>query len=199
MTTSQQIRTFIAIELPGDLKARLLQLQTELSMNKPMFIKWVAPDSIHLTLKFLGDIFPHQIDKICKAIEEASQGIPSFQLETRELGAFPNLRRPRVFWLGFAGELDKLLVLQHRIEEALIPQGFPREKRSFAPHITLARTRERASDRDLSDFGKLITNSHFKDKYKVNVNSISMMRSQLLPRGAIYTRLYEVTLKDNID
>ena len=192
----QVIRSFISIELPDELKAGLFQLQAELRLAGNTFIKWVAPEGIHLTLKFLGNIIPQKVTEVIEAMEEVSHGSAPFQLETGELGAFPNLRRPRVFWLGIYGDLNRLAALQKRIDDALITLGFPEEKRNFSPHITLARIGAKASVQDQRDFGELIAKTPFEFKYKIDVHGLNLMRSQLLPAGAIYTRLAEVMLKN---
>ena len=190
----EQIRSFIAIELPSELKSGLLQLQTELKLSGYTFVKWVATEGIHLTLKFLGNIPSLKIDEITGAMVNAIEGISPFQLETAEPGVFPNLKRPNVFWVGIAGDLDKLALLQKRIDNVLEQRGFPREKHTFNPHLTLARIREDASPQNRQDFGKLVAKKSFTVKYQLKVNVISLMRSQLLPGGATYHRLSEVTL-----
>lgn len=191
---NEQIRSFIAIELPEELKSGLVKLQTELKSSGDTFVKWVAPQGIHLTLKFLGNVSAPKVDEITKAMTSASVGIASFQLETTELGAFPNLNRPNVFWLGVGGDVGKLAMLQQRIDDVLEPKGFPKEKRAFTPHLTLARIREIASPQNRRDFGELISKTRFEVRYKVKVSSINLMRSQLLPGGAVYSRLSEARL-----
>ncbi len=193
---NQQIRSFIAIELPKELKYGLIQLQNELKSTRCSFVKWVAPEGIHLTLKFLGNIATQKVDEVTGAMDKASKGVLPFQLETTDLGVFPNLRRPNVFWLGVGGDLDKLAALQKRIDDTLEPMGFAREKRAFTPHLTLARIRESASPQNILEFGELITKTHSVIKYKIEVSNISLMRSQLLPSGAIYSRLAEIRLKN---
>ena len=192
---NQQIRSFIAIELPKELKCGLIQLQNELKSTRYSFVKWVAPEDIHLTLKFLGNIAIHKVDEVIESIDKASEGIWRFQLETTDLGVFPNLRSPKVFWLGVGGSLDALIALQKRIDDVLEPMGFVAEKRNFTPHLTLARMRESASSQNRRDFAELIAKTHFDIKYKIEVNSVSLMMSQLLPSGAVYSRLAEVKLR----
>jgi 2'-5' RNA ligase len=191
----QQIRSFIAIELPLELKARLVQLQDEFKSAGFSFVKWLAPEGIHLTLKFLGNIPQSKIPEIIAGITKASQGIPPFTLETSDLGVFPNLRCPSVFWLGVGGDLENACTLQKRIDDELKPMGFVPEKRAFTPHLTLARLRETASLQNRNDFGDLLTRTHFSSKNIIQVKGISLMRSQLLPTGAIYSCLAEVNLR----
>lgn len=195
LLSNQQIRSFIAIELPEEVRSGLRRLQAELRSAGHAFVKWVAPESIHLTLKFLGNISVEKVAAITAVMEEAGQGASSFQLKIGGLGAFPNLRRPRVLWLGIAGETDRLVVLQRRIDDGLVALGFAREIRPFTPHLTLARLRQGTSPRDQQTFGELVMKTPLEASYEVSVNSLSLMRSQLLPGGAVYSRLAEVKLK----
>jgi 2'-5' RNA ligase len=192
---NQQIRSFIAIELPEEVKTGLNRLQTELKLPRHNFVKWVAPEGIHVTLKFLGNISQEKVAEVTKVMEQASQGSIPFQLEISEVGAFPNLRQPRVLWLGIRGEIDKLVAWQQRIDSGLVPLGFAKETRPFTPHLTLARLREGVSPGDRRDFGELVMKTPLEVNFKVNVNSLSLMRSQLLPGGAVYSRLAEVKLR----
>ena len=190
----EQIRSFIAIELPEEAKEGLTRLKKELERDEHKFVKWVDPRGIHLTLKFLGNIPSKQVAEITEAIEGAAQGISPFHLEIGGLGAFPSLRQARVFWVGINGEVYKLSRLQQNIDSALAALGFAKEERSFVPHLTLARIRQGASPLERRIFGELVGSTIFEDKYHVKVESISLMRSQLTPAGAIYTRLSLVGL-----
>lgn len=192
---NQQIRSFIAIELPEEVKLGLSKLQAKLQLSRHTFVKWVAPGSMHLTLKFLGNISLQVVSAIAKVMEEASQGVSPFGLTIGELGAFPNLRRPRVLWLGIGGEVDRLVVLQQRIDNGLRPLGFTPETRPFSPHLTLARLREGASSDELREFGDLIAKKPAGGSYEVLVSGVSLVKSQLLPRGAVYSYLTKVELK----
>jgi len=189
-----QIRSFIAIELPEEAKEGLARLRKELERHEHKFVKWVDSQGIHLTLKFLGNIHSKRVAEITKAIEEAAKGIPPFHLEISGLGAFPNLRQARVLWVGIGGEVDKLARLQQNTDSALAALGFAKEERSFMPHLTLARIRQGASPLERRNFGELVDSAIFEDKYHVEVEAISLMRSQLMPTGAIYTRLSAVQL-----
>ena len=126
--SNEQIRSFIAIELPDEVKTGLRKLQNELKLPGQTFVKWVAPNSIHLTLKFLGNIPPQKVAEITRVMEQASQAISSFQLEVTEVGAFPNLRQPRVLWVGIKGDVGKLVIWQQHIDKGLIPLGFAGRK-----------------------------------------------------------------------
>ena len=194
---NQQIRSFIAIELPEEVKSGLLQFQAKLKLAGHSFVKWVSPEGIHLTLKFLGNISPQKVSEIIGVMEEASQEFSSFQLKIGESGAFPNLRRPRVLWVGIGGEVDKVVALQQRVDVGLVPLGFSQETRPFTPHLTLARLREGSSPQGQRDFGELVTRTPFEVTYEIGVNKLNLMRSQLLPTGAVYSCLAEVELKNS--
>jgi 2'-5' RNA ligase len=191
----QQIRSFIAIELPQEVRAGLHRLQTELKLPQHSFVKCVAPEGIHLTLKFLGNISPQKVSDITSVMEQASQGVSPFRLQITEVGAFPNMRQPRVLWVGIKGELDKLIAWQKRIDNGLIPLGFAKETRPFTPHLTLARLREGCSPVDRRDLGEQVMKTPVEFNHELTVNSLNLMKSQLLPGGAVYSRLAEVKLK----
>lgn len=190
----EEIRSFIAIELPEEVRGGLARLRNELKRNEHKFVKWVNPDGLHLTLKFLGNIPSKRVTEIINAIEEVTQGVSAFHLEISGLGAFPSLRQARVFWVGIGGEVDKLSKLQQNIDSALAVLGFAKEERPFVPHLTLARLRPGASPLERRSFGELVDSTIFEDKYHIEVEAVSLMRSQLTPAGAVYTRLSAVEL-----
>ncbi|MFC1927395.1 RNA 2',3'-cyclic phosphodiesterase [Chloroflexota bacterium] len=190
----EQIRSFVAIELPEEAKKGLVSLRRELERDEQRFVKWVDPGGIHLTLKFLGNIPSKRVPEITEAMKKAAQGLSPFLLEISGLGAFPSLKQVRVAWVGVGGELEKLSILQQNIDSALAARGFAREDRSFVPHLTVARVREGASASERGRFGELVGSATFEGKYHVEVEAIKLMRSQLTPTGAIYTCLSVVGL-----
>jgi 2'-5' RNA ligase len=191
----EQIRSFIAIELPDELKAGLTRLQAKLRSEEPSPVKWVNPSGIHLTLKFLGSVAADRIPEINQVMAASTRGIVPFHLEAGGLGVFPNLSRVQVVWVGIKGEMDRLKQLQQQIESNLVPLGFEPESRSFTPHLTVARLRDQATLVERQKFGQLITGAIFEETYIIKVDSISLMRSQLTREGAIYSRLSSVSLK----
>ena len=190
----EQLRSFIAIELPEEAKEGLARLRKELERDEHRFVKWVDPKGIHLTLKFLGNIPSERVTEITEAVQKAAQGISPFLLEISGLGAFPSLKQVRVFWVGITGEVDKLSKLQQDIDSALTVLGFAKEERPFTPHLTLARIREGTSPPQRRSFGELVGSTAFEDKYPVQVRAVRLMRSQLTPAGAVYTCLSVVGL-----
>ena len=191
----EQVRTFIAIELPGELKSALTHLQFQLKSGGQYPVKWVAPQSIHLTLKFLGDVSVSRLEEITGAIGEAAQGVPPFRLEVNGLGVFPNPRRVQVIWVGMGGDIGQLNRVQQRIETKLAPLGFPPERRAFTPHLTLARVRDRATPDERQRFGQLIADTSLDTAYAFEVEAISLMKSQLTREGAIYSKISSAGLK----
>ena len=191
----EQVRSFIAIELPDELKAELVELEARLKLGGQSGVKWVDPYSIHLTLKFLGNVARDSIDEIIKVMEESTRGITVFHLEVKDLGAFPNLKRVQVAWVGLAGGMDTLGIVQQRIESSLEPLGFPRELRRFTPHLTLVRMLYQASLSERQRLGQLIADTGFKAVHGIRVDAVNLMRSQLTREGAIYSRIRSVGLE----
>jgi len=184
----EKIRSFIAIELPQGLKAELAKLQVKLKIERPR-VKWVSPDGIHLTLKFLGDIEPAAADRISQAMTEAVNGIEPFELHVAQLGVFPSPRQVQVVWVGLDGQLDTLDRLYKQLENSMAKAGFPTEKRGFKPHLTLARVGDEATPDERKGFGDFIAAHNAEIDYSVKADGLSLMKSVLTPRGAIYTRL----------
>jgi 2'-5' RNA ligase len=190
-----QIRAFIAIELSEDVKNRLRALQDILKAVDPGCAKWVSPDSIHLTLKFLGNTPVGKLDNIVQVMEKTARDATSFQIEITGLGAFPNLKRVQIVWVGVSGKVEQLLSLQKDLDAGLAKLGFPRENRTFIPHLTLARIRDYVSADGRQALGEAINGSRTAPHSIIGVDSFSLIRSQLTRAGAIYTRLYSVELK----
>ena len=190
----EQMRCFIAIELPEEARTGLVRLKKELERDEHRFVKWVEPGGIHLTLKFLGNIPAKRVTEIAEAMGKSAQGISQFHLEISDLGAFPNLSQARVIWVGIGGEVDKLSRLVQNVDSGLAAIGFAKEQRPFVPHLTLARIRQGVSPPERREFGELVGSTIFRSKYRIEVEAISLMRSQLTPAGAVYTRLNTVAL-----
>jgi len=194
----EQIRSFVAIELPDEVKSAIARLQNQLKSGGQFPIKWVDPYSIHLTLKFLGNIDRDMVEEITRAMDEAVRGVSPFHLEIKGLGVFPNLRRVQVAWVGVSGDLDQLGELHKRIESNLSPLGFAPESRPFTPHLTLARLRDRASLNERQSFGQLVVGTRFESVFSFGVDAINLMRSQLTSEGPVYTQIGSAKLKRHL-
>ena len=189
----EKIRAFIAIELPQEIKVQLRELQQRLKVGKEEAVKWVEPEAIHLTLKFLGNITWKKVEEISQAVSPVVKEVRPFALRPEGLGAFPNLRAPRVVWVGVGGDLEVLLTLQGRVDQALSLLGFEREK-GFSPHLTLGRVREKAPPRIRELLGRELGELEVPGMTSFQVASVSLMRSTLTPSGAIYSRLASFAL-----
>lgn len=193
--TMEQIRTFVAIELDDALKAALRQAQKQLERSRVAHIgRWVSPDSIHLTLKFLGNVPVNRVDELRQAIHRACESFAPFHISLTSLRCFPNVRRLRVIWVGVGGDLETLMRLQRLVESELNRIGFKPERRGFTPHLTLARIRNRARRHEREEMGKLISTEQVDATASMTVREVSLIRSDLKPSGAVYTRLAAISL-----
>ena len=190
----EEIRAFVAIELPDEVRRGLAGLRKELQRDEHRFVKWVDPEAIHLTLKFLGDVPSGRVTEIARAIEVAAKAVTPFELEVSGLGVFPNLKQVRVLWVGIGGDVDRLKELQRGIDAELASLGFAGEERPFVPHLTLARVRQGTSPSERRSLGELLQSAVFEGTYATTVRTVVLMRSQLTPAGAIYSRLSEAGL-----
>jgi 2'-5' RNA ligase len=195
MMNRDEIRAFIAIELPDGLKSSIREYETRL--NAPAFrcAKWVAPASIHLTLKFLGQVNLKQVDEISRTTEMVVKHHRTFNLKTAGVGFFPDAARMRVFWLGLAGDIDKLQSLQRQLEDLMAGLGFTREGRPFAAHLTLARMREDCSIADRRSLADAVGKFAFAPCFSMDVISVSLIRSQLTHGGPVYTNLCRFSMQ----
>jgi len=192
-----EIRSFIALELPEDVKRELKAFQDRIRRGLEEPVKWVDPWGIHLTLKFLGNIPAAKIPSIISALKEASRGLLPLKFSLGELGAFPDLRKPQVIWVGVEGEIQKLSLLQRNIESRLLSLGFPREEREFVPHLTLGRVR-RGAGREVGGALQRALSDLLPPSISFVIEAVSLMKSTLTPQGAIYSRLGSVNARGEI-
>jgi RNA 2',3'-cyclic 3'-phosphodiesterase len=203
---SDRIRTFVAIELDEELRRSLMKLQDEVKadldammssrgQDRAVRIQWTRPESLHLTLKFLGDIDPSQVEVIRQALTDIVAARNAFSLEVEGCGAFPDARSPRTLWVGLktSPQHDPLLGLAAEMERALSLQGFPPEAKAFTPHLTLARIKDGARfvGQALQASGRINTIGRVGT---LRVEDVALMKSELRPTGSLYTRLFEVSL-----
>ena len=185
-----KIRTFIALELPPELKLALASLQGNLR-SRTDCVRWVKPEHIHLTLKFLGPTEEGLVEPVGRILANLAQGVSPFRTQIAGLGAFPNSRNPKVIWIGMPGEQAILLKFQQQLEDALAPVGFAKEKRSFAPHLTLGRIKEGKGKKELE---QLITEYQNKDLGNFAADTLILFRSDLHPGGPVYSSLKTIKL-----
>jgi 2'-5' RNA ligase len=187
---NQPIRCFIAIEIPETIQNQLARIQGTLR-NQIQKASWVKPSNIHLTLKFLGDVDPEDLESIGEAIEEVAIRHRNFSLRIGGLGAFPNFARPRVMWTGVKVGGERVSALAQDINVALSYCGFSLDTKSFNPHLTIARLKERI---DLRPYTDQYSQYDRIDGAVMTVDAISLIQSQLHPKGAIYSTLQSYSL-----
>jgi 2'-5' RNA ligase len=188
------IRAFIAINLPQAMRARLAQFEHELAAS---FVagaaRWVRPEQIHLTLKFLGDVPEESLSDLETALRRACQSSAPFELRADGLGCFPHARNARVLWIGLLGDLDRLEELQARVEEQSRNWSARDAARPFQPHMTIARVKElRLADR--RRFGEEIAAHARVSLGGWRVDRVDLMQSVLSPHGADYECLADFAL-----
>lgn len=187
----ETIRTFIALELPREVKSLLQEVQQELIRLK-IRARWVRPENIHLTLKFLGDINPDDVDRISDALIGAVADISTLALSIRGIGVFPGIKRPRVIWVGLGGDVQELFALQSGIEAGLDAVGFPKEKRAFKAHLTLGRIKQAVKP----DVIRQMMRQHASiSAEEFTCDQVTLFKSDLKPSGAVYTELKKIELK----
>ena len=189
------VRAFIAIELPQVTLDALAEVQTRLTHQVPAdSLRWVKPANIHLTLKFLGQVPTVQIATISVALKHAVSGAHGFPFEVMKAGCFPNLRRPRVVWIGVDEPTGALVAVQRSIESAIAPLGYPGEPHAFQPHLTLGRTARDVKPVDLHKIGDAVQSAKIGLLGHVHADSVVLFQSDLASGGSIYTALTRVPL-----
>jgi 2'-5' RNA ligase len=187
---SETIRTFIAFELPPAVIALLENVQQELKRLK-IRARWVRPENIHLTLKFLGDISPDDIDKIGTAMAGAAVDFSPVSVSVGGIGVFPGIKRPRVIWAGLGGDIRSLLDLHSRLAGKLAEAGFPKDKKSLKAHLTLGRIKQAANPATLR---RMMTGYAGLSSEEFTFNPAILFKSDLKPSGAVYSKLKQAKL-----
>ncbi len=195
MSADETVRSFVAIELPPEIRAwcqaSMERARRTLGPAAPA-VRWVHPEGIHLTLKFLGAVPATLVPVLIERLQAELTGQPTLNLAVGKLGVFPGAKAPRVIWLATVGEPAALSECQRRVEAATVPLGFPGEKRPFQPHLTLGRVRETATPAERAAIGGLPASWPAKTSPPFQVASASLMQSHLGPGGARYSRLAEI-------
>lgn len=177
------MRTFVAIKIPKEIKDKLTKLENDLrnGVFREAFIKWVKPENIHLTLKFIGEIDERKLENIKTGLKKVMREYSPFRLSFAGVGGFPNLRRPRVIWVGVKEGKQTVISLATKIEDELARYKIEKEKREKSPHITIGRVK-----RPVVLDSKIVEELEFKAQ-SFKVTEIFLIKSQLTPEGPIYT------------
>ena len=189
------IRAFIAIELPEAILAEIGEVVARLKPQVPPdAIRWVKADSIHLTLKFLGQVPSDQISLISSSLRAAVATHARFELEVVGAGCFPTAQRPRVVWVGVQESGHRLHNLQRAVENAIAPLGYPTEVRDFTPHLTLGRLARDVRQLDQKKIGEAVQATTVGTLGRWEVKEVALIKSDLKPHGAEYTILTHAPL-----
>ena len=189
------LRSFIAIEIPAEIQNAIADNIASLKkiLPKPL-IRWVAPQNVHLTLKFLGDGSPANLQRLAGSLQVEAVSHEMFSMSIGGLGAFPTQRRARVIWIGLEAP-PALAALQHALDSATAQLGFPREERPFSPHLTVGRVAQTASASDLQHIRSALESTKVGILGTVHVQAIHIFKSDLQPGGSVYTPLYALSMK----
>ena len=194
MTT---IRTFIAIALPDEAQRVVTNLQNRLKgLAPPHTVRWTAIQNIHLTLHFLGDIEAAHVEKVGQALQSSIEASQPFTLTLGGLGAFPNMRCPRILWVGVQGDTEPLSAMHRRLGQALNTAiDFTPEKRPYSPHLTIGRIKQGVPSRHIKQLSQSLETEQAAGRLiKFDVTHISLIKSELKPTGSIYTPLVQTQL-----
>ena len=183
------MRTFIAVELKEELKKKIEEVQTPLK-KLGADVSWVKPGNVHATLKFLGEVPEDKIERVFEGTKKALEGIKGFKLSLKDLGCFPNMKRPRVVWIGVEKGKEELALMAKKIEQEMENIGYPKENREFSPHLTIGRVK---SPKNIERLAEQIKTTNFQTE-EIEIKEVVVMRSQLNPAGAIYTPLKKIAL-----
>jgi 2'-5' RNA ligase len=183
------MRTFIAIEIPSEVKSALAALQDDLR-RAGADVSWTRPENIHLTLRFLGEVDERRIGEVEKVCVASAAEFRPFTLSLYDTGVFPNARQPRVLWAGLAGEIEKAVEMRKRLNDGLALIGFEREEKDFRPHLTIGRVKSNRKTRELI----ALMDARQVPALSFVVTEIVLMKSELHPAGARYTPMAKVSL-----
>ncbi|MBC7330145.1 RNA 2',3'-cyclic phosphodiesterase [bacterium] len=186
--TSQKIRCFIAVLLSEEVKEKAVEIQNRLRKANAD-VKWVERENLHITLRFLGEIEEAKVERVKRLMEDVAGRFSPQRLVFKGVGAFPDLKRPRVIWIG--GEGDSLSKIAEDLETGIREIGIPPEK-PFSFHLTLGRVR---SPRNLGQLTKLMGEVGDVHIGEMMAEKMTLMRSILLPQGPQYSIIYEVEFK----
>lgn len=188
------MRTFIAIDLPGEIKDELVKMQEELK-SAGADVKWVEAQNIHLTLKFLGERDDKKVEKIIQTLEEVAKENKTYAIRISSIGAFPKIESPRVIWVGLDKGDGETKIIAQALEEKIAKIGIPKEDRPFSSHITIGRVRTPKNREDLTGEINRLADKPGMLNLETQVTKITLYKSTLSPKGPVYEALKEASLK----
>lgn len=187
------IRTFIAAEISSGVRSALVGDMVRFKAMAPL-VKWVQPDNLHLTFRFLGDVKENDLEELFAALQDAVADIPPFALEVRGVGAFPNWRHPRVVWAGCGEGAEDAEALAAAVENACVDLGYEHEHRPFRPHFTLGRVKLPADAMGLES----LADDAEKVYGYVDVDAVVVFMSSLRRNGQVYAPMARIELNGSV-
>lgn len=189
-----QIRVFIAVDLPPAIQESVEKQTAHLRRTlDDDLIRWVPAQNMHLTLKFIGNIAASHLDFLKQMLTQSVNSQRQFDLQVGGIGSFPNLKRPRVLWVGIHAPAD-LTSLQKNVEAGAVRLGYEKEERAFSPHLTLGRVRQNVSAADLQRIRSALENTQIGRIGTATIEAVHLYKSDLHADGSIYTKLLSVPL-----
>ena len=191
------LRAFIAIEVPTGVQRAIADSTAALksALPKPL-IRWVVPQNVHLTLKFLGEVSPAALEKLAEILKMEVSSYSMFSISVGGLGAFPTPRRPRVIWIGLETP-PALQALWHAVETVAARLGYTPEERPFSAHLTIGRVGQNISASDAQHIRSMLESTKVGALGTLRVEAVHIFKSDLLPGGSVYTHLYALPLKSD--
>jgi 2'-5' RNA ligase len=183
----QRLRLFVACELSDEVRRALAAAQDGLRRTTSLRLRWVRPEGIHITLKFLGEVEAVRVEEIERTLAKAIEPLEA-RVRPARLGGFGGSRL-RVVWVGLEGDVDRLVGLAARVDEALAALGFPRERRPFAAHLTLARVPDEVSLEERGELARLLEGYSIPELPSMRLTEVHLIQSILGPGGSVYQRL----------
>jgi 2'-5' RNA ligase len=188
------LRAFIAVEIPLDLRQAVCKATLTLQKEVNSLVRWVPMENMHLTLKFLGDVSPANVDMLTQMIRSEADLFPCFEFNLNGLGSFPNLKRPRVIYIGIQAPAV-LEALQRGIDSAARRLGYESEERGFSAHLTIGRVKQNITATDQQTIRRALEGTKIDTLGTARVDAVHLYKSDLKPTGSVYTRLYSAPLK----
>lgn len=188
------LRAFIAVEISPGLREAVYKAAAPLHKGMGAAVRWVAVENMHLTLKFLGDVSPANVELLSQMLRAEADLFSCFDLRLQGLGSFPTLKRPRVIYIGIQAPAA-LEGLQRGIESASRKLGYESEERRFSPHLTIGRVRQNVTAAEQQTIRRALEETRIDWLGTARVDSVHLYKSDLKPAGSVYTRLYSAPLK----
>ncbi len=188
------MRTFVAIEFSPKIRGKIGEIIEYFKTQTPDYaLKWVEPQNLHMTIKFLGEVSEEHLRTIKDVLSDTLKGRSAFEIEVTGMGMYPSTQKPRVIWLGIKGS-EPLKDIHQSLDQALQKASIPPDKRGLSPHLTIARVRRNVETLIVQDIGKTLSQFKIDSLGKCTIDRIVLYKSTLTPSGPIYDPLLSIPL-----